>query len=147
MSLQPDSTPSPIQISSPLTDYDTVYEITLAFSTKLYSIKESWDAIPENQKRLNDWLRPHSQVEKVVYCTEYTKKFQPHVHIAVCCTEPLPLDVRHGIASGLRRTNPETRVTFSQVVSKQSFNDYLEKDLDKNYTKYNINHKSEFTQS
>lgn len=135
---------SPVQISTPLYSYDTVYEITLAWSNKTYSIAETWDAIKSLQPQLNFWLRGKSEVERTIYCIEYTKKFHPHVHIAICCNNPLDVDFRHGVAKGLRRQHPDTRVTFSQVVSKDAYNDYLEKDLANNHIKYNINHKTEY---
>lgn len=135
---------SPYQISTPLTDYHTCYEMTLAWSNKVYSIKETWDAIQDLPKQLNLWLEKCENVEKTIYCIEYTKKFQPHVHIAICCNDAIPVELRQGISSGLRRIHKECRITFSQVVSKPAFNDYLEKDLAPNYDKYKINHKREY---
>jgi len=135
---------SPVQISTPLYHYDTCYEVTFAWSNKTYSIAEVWYMIPQVHKQLNHWLSKFDQVDKVVYVTEYTKKLFPHVHSSILCNAPLPIDARHGIAAGLRRTYKDCRITFSQVVSKDAFNDYLEKDLDKNYDKYNIDHKTEY---
>lgn len=135
-----------IQISTPLTDYPYVYEITLAFSTALYSYVECLTAIHEATKLLNEWLTPMGEVERTIFVIEYTKRLQPHVHIAVCCNEPLEPSFRSGIKQGLIRTFKETRVTFSNVVSCQAFNDYLEKDLEKNESNTSIvhQHKSEF---
>lgn len=135
---------SPVQISTPLTDYPVCYEMTLAWSTKVYSIKETWDAIEALPRQLNNWLKERPEVERTVFCTEYTKKFHPHVHIAIMCSDDLPVDFRHGLSAGLRRLHRECRITFSQVVSKPAFNDYLEKDLGTNFSKYDINHKKEY---
>lgn len=135
---------SPEQITTPLTDYDFVYEITLAFSTKHYSIIEAFNKITEATIQLNDWLAKVYEVEKTIFVTEYTKKLHPHVHIAICCTDALSPEFRSGVIKGLRRICPETRATFSNCVSKPAFNDYLEKDLSTNYTKSGINHKTEY---
>jgi len=136
---------SPIQLSSPITDYPYAYEITMAFSTTLYSHLECLNSIHDATKLLNKWLEKCHEVDRTYFVIEYTKKMQPHVHIAVCCNESLSPDFRAGIKQGLIRTFKDTRVTFSNVVSKQAFTDYLEKDLSKNESRgANYLHKSEF---
>lgn len=136
---------SNVQLSSPLTDFEYCYEITMAFSTTLYSHIECLNAINDAIKLLNKWLDHCPEVERTYYVIEYTKKLQPHVHIAVCCNDSLKPDFRAGVKQGLIRNFKDTRVTFSNVADKQAYNDYLEKDLYLNDNRNaNYLHKLEF---
>jgi len=136
---------SPVQISTPLTDYPYAYEITCAFSDKTYTHAQAFMQIDAIQRYLREIFTPVESIEKLVFVTEYTKKWQPHTHIAIACSELLDPPFCHGVKQALVRLNKDTRVTFSHVASKQAYNDYLEKDLDKNLQKSGLAHKHEFS--
>lgn len=114
-----------------------VYEITQTFNPTLYTHASAWEAIPQFNKTLCEWL----EVEEVSHITvviEYTKARMPHLHCAISCKESLDVSFRANIIKGLQRLYG--RCTFKSAINMGAYETYMSKDIEANFMKHQIRH-------
>lgn len=114
------------------------YEITCTFNPQIYTRGSAYyEGVPLFEKELLKWMTP-LHVEYIWIVIEYTKAHYPHVHACIQTKDAIPSEIRSGVVKGLQRLFG--RSTFKQVADLNAYEEYMQKDLEKNYDKSQLQH-------
>lgn len=114
------------------------YEMTVTFNPSLWNHASCWkEGIPEFKSKILHWLES-LPVTGLWISIEYTKKFFPHLHCCIQASEKINTEIRTGIVKGIQRLFG--RCTFTEIINVDAYEEYMQKDLERNYDKTGICH-------
>lgn len=126
-------------------EYGHMYELTLTF-LPIYSVKVKYGKIDELQEKIKKIILNYLKLEYLLcYSIEYHKNrlgtdidvCKPHIHCAIYLKEELTMEEGMFIQSEFKDYG---RSTLTYVVDKQSWLDYIRKDVLKNNQRFNYDH-------
>lgn len=137
MALQKSRNNCPVQFDCGFIELPS-YEITVTFNPQIWTRGSAYyEGIPQFEKELLKWLKP-LPIDGVWIVVEYTKAHFPHLHCCVQSTESIPSDIRSGVVKGIQRLFG--RATFKSVADLNAYEEYMQKDLAKNFDKTGSSH-------
>lgn len=123
-------------------DSEYSYELTTTINPSIYNLTQDSFAQAETTfyDRLKYYLVDYHKydIEQLTVVKEYQKNRYPHWHCLIQTDVEIPPKVRQSIIGGLNQNVGKT--SFKQVANLGAFQDYLCKDLESNYKKYNQRH-------
>jgi len=136
--------PTQIQLWS---DSEFNYELTTTINPNIYTLTQDSFEQAESTfyERLKYYLTEYHKldIEQLTVVKEYQKNRYPHWHCLIQSNDEIPAKMRQSILGGLNQNIGKT--SFKQVANLGAFQDYLCKDLDNNFKKYNMTHYRIFT--
>lgn len=129
MPLSPIFNDCPFQINEFYNDFN--YELTQTFNPMLYNRVSAHNIIPEFISNLTRYLDNLGTVETFTVVLEYTKARMPHLHCCINSTQPIDTTFRNNVIKAFQRMYG--RLTFKDVLDIDSYNLYLQKELETNY--------------
>lgn len=109
------------------------YELTITFNPQLYTIRSALDGSDAIIQQVVDWISPSgsNNIQLITVVTEYQRNRFPHFHIAISSNDELSIAFRQRVLKGIVRI--AGRSTFKPTIDVDAFEDYLCKDLQRNF--------------
>lgn len=107
------------------------YELTVTYDPKIFSVTEAWNSRFKFVDELIKWCEPLEEIQTVHIIMEYQKTQMLHFHCNISTSVELTPVFRKGVIGGCVRL--AGRSEFKPVHSVPDYEEYLQKDLKRNF--------------